>query len=603
MSFITELRRRNVFRVTLVYLAVAWLLLQISDTLGPALHLPGWIHSAVAFLLILGFPVALVFAWAFELTPEGLKRDKQADAGEAAPGTSSKTFGPAVFVALALALGYFALDQLVLKPGRESPGTPAAADAATTTPSATPAPAQADAPAVAGAPENSIAVLPFINMSSDAEQEYFSDGLAEELLNLLSRIPEMQVASRTSSFAFKDTNIEVTEIASRLNVAHVLEGSVRKQGDQLRITAQLVQADNGFQLWSETYDRRLDNVFQIQEDIAGAVVDALRINLLGEAPRVRTADPEAYQLFLEGQYLKRQISSESLHRAAEAFERSVAIDPSYAPAWAELADTYVWIGASERFTEEEITRLSNEAVQKAIAIDPDYAFAYYVRGIVYCFREMQFGPCLEDFQHALDLEPDNPVLIAAIGKGALLTGDIDLAIAQYHEALNLDPVVPEFHWFLGKAYLSAGRLDEAERTFRKLLGLAPDSYGNSDLWETLFLQGKLEAAMALAESPASRAITLFALGDREASDEALEDLKENGVAWDVARVYGYRGDADATFAWLDRTLEEGSWVPVFILMENAFQGVHDDERWPQLIERLGLAEYWLAMAPGGEDVE
>lgn len=592
MSFFAELRRRNVFKVALVYLAVAWLLLQISDTLGPALRLPEWFHSGVAFLLILGFPVALLFAWAFDLTPDGLKAETQpeAEGGGPASETAGKRFSPAVALALALALGYFAFDKFVLNTDQASTERPAANELT----------GPAPVPANAATPDNSIAVLPFINISSDEEQEYFSDGLAEELLNLLARIPEMRVASRTSSFAFKDTNTEVTEIASRLKVAHVLEGSVRKQGEQLRITAQLIQADNGYQLWSETYDRQLDNVFQIQEDIAEAVVDALRINLLGEAPRVRTADPEAYQLFLEGQYLKRQISNDALHRAVEAFEKSVDIDPSYAPAWAELADTYMWIGASERYPRAYITQRADEAVQAAIKNDRDYAYAYYVRGIFHFFRKLQFREGLEDFRHALELEPDNPVLVAAIGKGALLTGDFDQAIAQYHQALAMDPVFPEFHWFLGRAYMSANRFDDAESTIRKLITLSPDSSGNSDLWEVLFLQGELEAALALSESSFSRAVTHFALGNRQASDEALAELVESGSAWALARAYGYRGDADKTFEWLERQLEDPSWVPVFILAENAFQGIHSDERWPLLMERLGLTEYWLAMTQAGQ---
>jgi TolB-like protein/Tfp pilus assembly protein PilF len=610
LSLYAELRRRNVFKVAIVYVAVAWLLLQIADTLGPALYLPDWVISAVAFLLILGFPVALILAWAFELTPEGIKPDSQAHPN--APGSGASKLSPLVITALGLAVAYFAFDKFVLSTDRETaesmqrPAAEAAGPAsgttgntaANTTANTAPSPMNGTPPTPPepATPDNSIAVLPFINMSSDPEQEYFSDGLADELLNLLSRIPEMQVAARSSSFSFKGQNLEVTEIADRLNVAHVLEGSVRKQGDQLRITAQLVQADNGFQLWSETYDRRLDNVFQIQEDIAGAVVDALRINLLGEAPTVRTADPAAYQLFLEGQYLKRQISTDSLHRAVEAFEQSVAIDPSYAPAWAEMADTYMWIGGSEQYSRAMITERSNEAVQAAIRNDPDYAFAYYVRGIHDFFRTMRFREGLEDFQRAYDLEPDNPVLVAAIGKGALLAGDFERAIAQYHEALAMDPVFPEFHWFLGKAYMSDNRFDEAEATFRKLIDLSPDSYGNGDLWETLFLQGELEEALARSDSSFGRAVTQYALGNREASDEALAELIDSGAKYHVALVFGYRGDADKTFEWLERVMQDPDRAPTFILTENAFHAVHDDERWPQLLARLDLTEYWQAMA-------
>jgi TolB-like protein/Flp pilus assembly protein TadD len=601
LSFYAELRRRNVFKVAIVYVAVAWLLLQIADTLGPALHLPDWVISAVAFLLILGFPVALILAWAFELTPEGVKLETPTGAGVPGAAAGPSKFSPAVITALVLAVGYFAFDKFVLDTDSEPQDGTAATEVAGATPDPAtepvtdPALEQAPAPAEPSTPDNSIAVLPFINMSSDPEQEYFSDGLSDELLNLLSRIPEMQVAARTSSFAFKDTNLEVTEIAERLNVAHVLEGSVRKQGDQLRITAQLVQADNGFQLWSETYDRRLDNVFQIQEDIARSVVDALRINLLGEAPTVRTADPAAYQLFLEGQYLKRQISGDALHRAIDAFEQSVAIDPGYAPAWAELADTYVWVGASDRYTYTVLTELTGEAVQEAIRIDPDYAYAYYVRGIYHSFLKLRFQAALEDFRRALELDPDDPVLVAAIGKGAYLTGDFDRAIAQYQEALVLDPVFPEFHLFLGKAYMSDGRLDDAEAILRKMLSLSPGSYGAGELWETLFLKGELEEALALSNSAFEHAVTQFALGNREASDEALAEMMESAAPYYVARVFGYRDDADRTFEWIDRALEQGSSSTAFVLADTAFQRFHGDDRWRQLMERLDLTEFWEAM--------
>jgi TolB-like protein len=442
-------------------------------------------------------------------------------------------------------------------------------------------------------------------MSSDEEQEYFSDGLSEELLNLLAKIPELQVAARTSSFSFKGKDLEVTEIASRLKVAHVLEGSVRKQGKQLRITAQLIQADNGYQLWSETYNRQLDNIFEIQEEIAIAVVDALKITILGEAPKTRKTDTAAYQLFLEGQYLKRQISEDSLLKAIEAFKQAVEIDPSYAPAWAELADTYIWIRGSEKLSNEEAHTLADQAIEKAINIDPDYAFAYYVRGISWIFTKREFNRGIEDFKHALELEPDNAFLIAAIGKGAFVTGQFDLAIAQYQEALALEPIVPEFYWFIGKAYLSSGRLDEAEASFRKLLDLSPESYGSVDLWETLLLRGELEAALeqlaGLNYATGPLSITHYALGNSVKADEYLAKLIKNAgdsYPFGIARVYGYRGDTDKTFEWLNSMLEGGNSFPTFVLGDTALYSVHSDPRWPLFLEELGLLEFWLEMAPG-----
>jgi TolB-like protein/lipoprotein NlpI len=584
LSFYTELRRRNVFKVAIVYSAVAWLLLQVSDTLGPALHLPEWFISAVAFLLILGFPVAIIFAWAFELTPEGLKAETKLEP-EASGGHTGKNLNYLTVAVLALAVGYFVFDKVVLDAGQD------AADTATPDQVAQPQPAEIESAKV----DNSIAVLPFVNMSSDKEQEYFSDGLSEELLNLLARIPELKVAARTSSFSFKDKDVAVTEIASQLKVAHVLEGSVRKHGNQLRITAQLIQADNGYHLWSETYDRELDNVFEIQEDIATAVVDALRITLLGEVPETRKTDPMAYQLFLEGQYLKRQISYDSLNRAIEVFKQAVEIDPAYAPAWAELADTYIWGGASRELSRKEVVALADQAIQKAISTDPDYAFTYYVRGISWFFTKNKFERGMEDFEHALELEPDNAFLVAAIGKGAFLTGQYDLAISQYQAALALEPIVPEFYWFLGRTYLSAGRLDDAEASFKKLSSLSSSGRGRFHLWETALMKGDLEAALAMTDSDFQRAVTHFALGNTAKADAALGNLNDN--AYSIAMVYGYRGDVDKTFEWLDRVLEAEDHFPTFILTETAFQSVHSDPRWELLLEKLGLLEFWREMTP------
>ena len=579
LSFYTELKRRNVFKVGIVYIAVAWLLLQVSDTLGPALHLPEWFVSAVAFLLILGLPVAIIFAWAFDLTPDGLKLETNAEPAAATVEKPDKKLNYVVVAALVLALSYFVFDKFVL-----DSTTPHVAE-------------QQPAEIESVSTDVSIAVLPFVNMSSDEEQEYFSDGLSEELLNLLARIPELNVAARTSSFSFKDKDLEIPEIASRLKVAHVLEGSVRKHGNQLRITAQLIQADNGYHLWSETYDRELDNVFQIQDDIASAVVDALRITLLGEVPKTRRTDPAAYQLFLEGQYLKRQISTDSLHRAIDAFKQAVEIDPAYVPAWAELADTYLWGGGSDELSYTEKTALADQAIQTAIGTDPDYAFAYYVRGVSWIFAKNRFNKGIEDFELALKLDPDDAFIVAAIGKGAFMTGKFDLAITQYKTALAMQPVVPEFYWFLGRAYLSAGRLDDAEASFRSLLSLSPASYGTYDLWRTLLLKGELEAALAESDTSFGRAIIHHALGNAAVADEALADLIENADPYLIAMVYGYRGDVDKTFEWLNNHLEKGNYYPTFILTETAFRSVHSDPRWASFLEKLGLLEFWLEMTP------
>jgi TolB-like protein len=555
---------------------------------------PDWVMQTIMLLLTLGFPVVVFFSWAYEVTPDGIKPESEIDRSQSIRHHTRRKLDRSILAVLVIALGYFAFDKFVLGPQSVSDPAESVAPVA--------AEPVADALEVAAEPDNSIAVLPFVNMSSDEEQEYFSDGLSEELLNLLAKIPRLHVAARTSSFSFKGKDLDVTEIASRLRVAHVLEGSVRKNDKQLRITAQLVQADNGYQLWSETYDRQLDNIFEIQEEIAIAVVDALKIKLLNAAPKTRKTNTEAYQLFLEGQYLKRKISRDSLLKAIEAFNQAVEIDPTYAPAWAELADTYIWVRSSEKFSLQEGSALADQAIDKAITIDPDYAFAYYVRGISWIFSKNEFNRGIEDFEHALELEPDNAFMIAAMGKGAFVTGQFDRAIAQYKAALALEPVVPEFYWFMGMAYLSSGRLDEAERSFGKLLDLSPDSYGNAVLWETKFLKGELEAASSqLAEfddAVAQLAVTHYAMGNSTKADEYLAELIENtgdSFPFGIARVYGYRGEADKTFEWLDRMVENNDFFPTFILGDTALQSVHSDPRWPPFLEKLGLLEFWKAM--------
>jgi TolB-like protein len=299
VSLFRELKRRNIFKVAAAYIIVGWLLLQVSDVLVPALYLPDWFHSGIAFLLILGFPVAMIFAWAFELTPEGLKRDHEVDRSQSITQQTSRKLDFIIIGLLIAALGYFAWDKFVLAPERKTELVEATTAVVEQT-------AEID---------KSIAVLPFVNMSSDTEQEYFSDGLTEEVLNLLAKIPNLRVIARTSSFAYKGKDVKIAEVANELHVGHVLEGSVRKAGNQLRITAQLIRASDSSHLWSETYDRTLENIFAIQDEIAAAVVSQLKLELLGETLGSKQVDPAAYALFLQAQQVRRQYTADSRYAA------------------------------------------------------------------------------------------------------------------------------------------------------------------------------------------------------------------------------------------------------------------------------------------------
>ncbi len=286
MSLFNELKRRNVFKVAIAYIVVAWLVMQVADVVVNNIEAPGWVFQVLLLFLALGLPFAIIFAWAFEMTPDGLKREHEVDRSQSITGDTGRKLDFTIIGVLVLALGYFAWDKFVLSVDREA----ALVEAARQEVSAQVASEEAEKPQTTESGQ-SIAVLPFVNMSSDTEQEYFSDGLSEELLNLLAKIPELRVTSRSSAFSYKGKDFKIADVGRELGVAHVLEGSVRKAGNQVRITAQLIEVENDTHLWSETYDRSLDNIFAIQDEISSAVVDPLKITLLGETPVVTETDP------------------------------------------------------------------------------------------------------------------------------------------------------------------------------------------------------------------------------------------------------------------------------------------------------------------------
>jgi len=601
MSLFAELKRRNVFRVAAAYIIVAWLLLQVSDTLVPALHLPEWFHSGVAFVLIIGFPLALIFAWAFEMTPEGLKKEKDVDRSQSITNITSQKLNNAIIGVLILALGYFAIDKFVLDAKHHEELARAVDTAREQIANTDEMANQEDSTDV-----KSIAVLPFVNMSSDPEQEFFSDGLSEELLNLLAKIPDLRVAARTSSFSFKGQNIEIPDIAARLKVAHVLEGSVRKSGNQLRITAQLIQADNGYHLWSETFDRQLDNVFQIQDEIAVAVVDALKITLLGEAPTVRETDPEAYQLFLEGQFIRRQVSAETIPKAIDLFKKTLELDPGYAPAWAELAYAYMWNAGIGDMPIDEANLLADHAIEQALESDPDYAWTYFVRGVTKIFNKFDFKAGAEDYRLGLQLDPGNAYLIGANGTSARVLGHLDESIQFFNTALKLDPLMAEMRSWQGLTYQYAGQLDRAEVAYRTTLDLSPEFSGaHYRLGRVLLLRGKPDEALAEMERESSRvyhntglAMAHYVRGNTGESQQALDRLirdDANSAAFQIAEVYGYRNEPDKAFEWLEQSLVIRDSGLAGTLGNPALLGLRTDLRWQPFLEKLGLLEFWLEM--------
>ena len=370
-SFFEELRRRNVFRVGVAYVVISWLIIQVIETVSEPLGLPDWTVAFFIVLLLAGLPLVLIFSWAFELTPEGIKKTSEVAAEESVTATTGKKLNYTIIAILVLALGYSVWERQGLV--EQSEQVTVASDEEVTETSI-------------GA---SVAVLPFVNMSTDPEQEFFSDGISEELLNLLAKIPELRVPARTSSFQFKGQNLDIGDVAEQLNVDHVLEGSVRKSGVKVRVTAQLIEAETGYHLWSDTYDRELDDIFAIQDEISAAIVGALSETLGLEAtvtPTVATAtNPDAYNAYLLGQHQIKRRTKLDIEAAAGNFERALELDPDYAPAHAGLGLAWYLLSAtSATYGTLQLNDALDKALphlEKAMELDPELPEALGAYGL------------------------------------------------------------------------------------------------------------------------------------------------------------------------------------------------------------------------------
>jgi adenylate cyclase len=595
VSFFAELKRRNVFRVAAAYAAVAWLLIEISDTVFPRLGLPEWTVTFVIVLLLLGFPVALFFAWAYELTPAGLKREK--DVGRSESIASAKKLDRAIMVVLALGLAFFAFDKFVLDPQRdEALKATLSADIAVAVQQARETGRNEAKTTVED--HRSIAVLAFDDMSPEGDQEYLSDGIAEELLNLLAKIPELRVISRSSAFSFKGQNLELTEIAKRLDVGHILEGSVRKSGNRVRITAQLIDARSDTHLWSETYDRTLDDVFAIQDDIAATVVAQLKITLLGEAPHVAQADPQAYALLLQARHLGRMGTAESHEQSTALYEQALAIDPEYPAAWAGLARIYSSMASLGLLPWDEAYARAREATEKALAIDPDHAPAHSTLGWIEMMHDNDLAQAARHFERALQLDPvDEGIKFSATALLRAL-GRADQAIAWRERHTARDPVNPSAHSNLGLAYIGAGRWDDAIASLETALRLSPGRLlARYDIGVALLMKGEPEAALESfsIEGDESlrvtgQALALYTLGKQDEYLARRDELIERwGDQWpfQVADVYAWTGDADRAFDWLDRAFVQNHINLLELRQKPFYRPLHADPRWHKFLERLG----------------
>jgi adenylate cyclase len=468
-QFFKELKRRNVLRVGAAYIVVAWLVIQVVETVFPAFGFGDSAVRVVVIVFAIGLIPALIFSWVFEFTPDGLKRDHDVDRSQSIAPNTSKKLDRAIVVILTLAVGYFAVDKFVLDPARDIEIEKRAAQRARSETLAS------------SFGENSIAVLPFANMSDDASNEYFSDGISEELLNLLSKVQSLRVISRSSSFSYRGDDIHIPTVAEQLNVAYVLEGSVRKYGDQVRITAQLIEARSDTHLWSGTYDRTLDNVFAIQDEISAAIVDELRRELsldIGTMPRdAVTANTEAHDAFLRGRYLVEQRTPNAANGAVREFEKAVTLDPDFALGHAELAIALL-IAEPDEMTWDQLFARVEHHVEKAMVLNPGLAEAYAAKGRLLWNKakldEALLDEALTYYRRTIQINPsyaDAYVVMAEIYWRQ--PSRYDEHFAALETALHLDPLSRHANRNYIFALIERNRLVEADQQIEKLGSFDP----------------------------------------------------------------------------------------------------------------------------------
>jgi len=593
MSLFGEFKRRNVFRVGAAYVVTSWLLVQVAETIFPLFGFDDTPARIVVIVLAIGLIPTLVFAWAFELTPAGLKKESEVDRSQPITPRTGKRLDRIIMVVLALALGYFAFDKFVLSGSREATIAEQARSEG-----------RSEA-LVASYGDKSIAVLPFVNMSADPEQEYFSDGLSEELLNLLTRIPQLRVISRSSAFSFKGRDLEIPEIAERLNVAHILEGSVRKAGNRVRITTQLIEARSDTHLWSETYDRTLDDVFAVQDEIAATVVEQLRIKLLGDVPRSRETDPEAYALYLQARHLGRLGTAAGYEQSNALYRQVLAIDPVYAAAWNGLSTNYANQAGSGLLPLDEGAELAREAAEKALAIDPSYAKAH--AGLAYnaVYFDKDLHMAARHLERALALDPADTDVLGAAATLLMNLGRLDEAVAIDEYVATRDPANPKAHGNLSIEYFGAGEWSSAIASSEAALRLSPGYEGAQFvIGASLLLLGEPRAALAAMQQESSEdyrlaglSIAHHALGEAAASDAALAELIDRyGKYWayNISSVMAYRSDADRAFEWLEKAMESNDLWLAEIVANPLFNNLSSDPRWLPFLASIGKSPEQLA---------
>jgi len=578
--FFAELKRRHVYRVAIAYAVVAWLLTQVATQVFPFFEIPNWIVRLVVLTVVLGFPIALIIAWAFEMTPEGLKRNADIAPNEYIPRWSTRRFA-----ALILSIAILAAGVPLFHLSRSRPAWLPWGNAASM------------------ASQKSIAVLPLLNESSDPDDEYFSDGLSEELIADLAQVKGLKVIGRSSSFRFKNKKEDSKTIGEKLGVSTLLEGTVRKQGDQVRIVAELVNAADGTELWTRTFDRELKDIFAVQAEIAEAVATSLELTVLGakesSAKTAATKSMEAHNAYLQGHFYFERGNLGDYRKSVGFFEQATRLDPDYAVAYAERAEAWAWIGDLSSGKQKEAWTAAGSDAEKAVAIDPSLAEAHAALGWVRFFIEWKFAEGLAELARAQQLSPWNPTANDLMARVVVYLGQFQEAEKLARQAVELDPLAYQARTSLARILFTEGKLDEAEASARKAAELQPAAAGNHR-WQVLVAirRGDGEAALREAQLEPNEgyrrfelALAHYARGERRAADEALAELiaKDRGfLAYQIAEVYAWRGETDKAFEWLQVSLDNHDTGTLSLFINPFMRGLRHDARYKSLLTKIGL---------------
>ena len=592
-SFFAELKRRNVLRAGALYAAAAWALAQGGAQLLPVFGAPDWVTRWLVIATVIGFPFWLAFAWFYEFTPTGLKRESEIDPAESITAHTGRKLDFLIIGVLVVAVVLLSTNTFVLH--RDVTSAANVVDAT------------AIATRLAKVPAQSVAVLPLVNESGDPRQQYFSDGLSEELISNLIQINGLKVIGKYSSFKFRDSKDSPAQIGAALGVAHLLQGSVRQQGDRIRVTVDLIRADDGTGIWSHSYNEPLKDVFAIQTKIGQAVASALKVALLGRTHGIddkpRSGNVEAYQLVLQGRALTRHLTDSGLRRGIALYQQALKLDPGYAYAWGTLSNAWVNLGYNGYVTGEAQQRAyaqARVAADKQQALAPDAASSHMTRGYLLAQADSDSVGALAEFKLAYALAPNDGTVMSFLAGGLANVGQLQPAVELMRKAIATDPLRPDFYAGLAQPLVAQGQLDAAEQVIRKALILQPDYPGlYMTLAELDILRGDVHAALRDAKmetdpvyEPWIRAMAQQIGHDRQQADVALHDyIAKNGKTqpYFVADLYALRKRSGDMFEWLQRALTRRDPNLIGSLLTDPFVLAYQrDPRFAALCEQAGL---------------